>query len=225
MPLCQAASLVAGVALIRLVAVMVAVAVLEALLCVMIDSTPTTTVVLVVGDLGVLGPRRTALQVDVDPTGVVFGGVVQPHLATESLDLGLQPLHVVLAVVSHADDHVQVGLARGLGVPDPPLEDVLGLFDVLAVQVDGVAGHALEPVVLAEDELARAPVVPLHQRAVLPALFRQRLGRGPVAALVGRARPLQARLPLRPFSTCQPPEPVVLGLGRGGLAVVERCDW
>jgi hypothetical protein len=54
---------------------------------------------------------------------------------------------------------MQVRLPRGLGVADALLEDVLGLLDELAVQVDGVVGDAAGGVVLAEDELGRLLVV------------------------------------------------------------------
>jgi hypothetical protein len=58
-----------------------------------------------------------------------------------------------------ADNDVQVRLAGALGVADALLEDVLGLLDELAVQVDGVLGDPAGRVVLAEDELGRLLVV------------------------------------------------------------------
>lgn len=83
-----------------------------------------------------------------------------------------------------AHAHVKVRLPVLLGVADALLEDVLGLLDELAVQVDGVGGGPARRVVLAEDVLAGALVVLVHPRRVLLALVAQLLGLRAVAALV-----------------------------------------
>ena len=83
---------------------------------------------------------------------------------------------------------MQVRLALGAGAPDAGLEDVLGLLDELAVQVDGVVVDAAGGVVLPEDVLARLPVVVRHPRPVRLALVAQLLRPRPVPALVRLSR-------------------------------------
>lgn len=111
-----------------------------------------------------------ALEVDVDAARVVLGRVVQAQLAADLLDAGLDLLDVARAVVALADDDVQVCLPPRARVPDPRLEDVLGLLDELPVQVDGVVGHPPRRVVLPENVLGRLLVVRLHLRRVPLAL-------------------------------------------------------
>lgn len=133
-------------------------------------------------------PASSASQVDVDAALVLLGGVVEAELAAEALDAGLELLHAAGRVVALADDDVQMGLACGLGVADARLEDLPGLVDVLAVQVDGVVGDAARRVVLAEDELGRPPVVLGLPPLVPLALLRERLGLGAVAAFIRLVR-------------------------------------
>lgn len=125
-----------------------------------------------------------ALEVDVDAPLVLLGGVLQPQLLAHLLHAGLDLLDLAGAVVPAADDDVEVRLASGLGIADARLEDLLGLLDELAVEVDGVVGHAARRVVLAEDVLGRLPVVVVHVGAVPLAFFRLRFGFGMVAAIV-----------------------------------------
>lgn len=105
------------------------------------------------------GFHAAACQVDVDAALVLLGGIVETQSATDLLDPRLQLLHVARRVIPPADDDVQVGLPRVLGVADAGFEDLLGLLDVQAVEVDGVVGYAPWRVVLAEDELGRLLVV------------------------------------------------------------------
>lgn len=72
-----------------------------------------------------------------------------------------------------------------LGVADALLENLLGFFDKLAVQIDGVAGDLTYSVVLAEDELGSLLVVFVGFGCVGLALLRQLMRRAAVAALVG----------------------------------------
>ena len=88
-------------------------------------------------------------------------------------------------MVSLADDHVEVRLAVLLGVADALLEDLLGLFDELAVQIDGVAVDFADGVVLAENELGGLLVVLVGFGGVRFALLRELFRPGAVAALVG----------------------------------------
>jgi hypothetical protein len=106
---------------------------------------------------------------------------------------------------------------------DALLEHVLGLLDVQAVQVDGVAGDAVGAVVCAEDKVTRLVVVLLHLGRVLLAFFRQRVGARPVAGLVGLVRFVEARAALAGFLTRKVTEPVVFGFCVGG-GVVEGWE-
>jgi len=129
--------------------------------------------------------RRPALEVDVDAPRVVLGRALQTQVAAQLLDPRLDLLHVAGTVVALADDGVQVRLAPGLVGPDALLEDARRLVGELAVQVDGVLGHAAGRVVLAEDVLGRLPVVVVHGGRMALALVAERLGLRAVAALVG----------------------------------------
>lgn len=87
-------------------------------------------------------------------------------------------------MVPLANDDVQVRLAGGLGVADALLEDVLGLFNELPVQVNGVLRYAAGSVVLPEDELRRLLVV-VGLLLLMPlALIGQLLSSGSIAALI-----------------------------------------
>jgi len=137
-------------------------------------------------------------------------------------------------VVSLADDHVEVRLAVLLGVADALLEDLLGLFDELAVQVDGVAVDFADGVVLAEDELGGLLVVLVGFGCVRLALLRQLFRLGAVAALVGLLRARGEVLVLALLFTSEVAEAVVFALGitvgsvvegwRALSSVVESCD-
>jgi hypothetical protein len=104
-------------------------------------------------------PDPPAFQININSPVILLGGIVQPQLLAQPLDARLDLLHAARRVVALADNDMQMGLPRGLGVADALLEDVLGLFDKLAVQVDGVLRNAAGGVVLAEDELGRLLVV------------------------------------------------------------------
>ena len=90
-------------------------------------------------------------------------------------------------VVALANDDVQMRLPGLLGVADALLEDLLGLLDELAVQVDGVGVDAADGVVFAENVLGRLFVVVVC------------FGGGAVAALVGLLGARGQRLVLRLF--------------------------
>lgn len=68
---------------------------------------------------------------------------------------------------------------------DTLLQDLLGLLDVLPVQVDGVGVDAARRVVLAEDVRRRLPVVGVCGGAVAFALFGELVRRRAVAGSVG----------------------------------------
>jgi len=72
--------------------------------------------------------------------------------------------------------------ARG---PDPPLQYLLRLLDVLPVQIDRVGVDAPGAVVLAENVFRRLPVVGVHGGAVAFGVFGGLVGGGAVAGGVG----------------------------------------
>lgn len=78
-----------------------------------------------------------------------------------------------------------MALALGARGRDAPLQDLLGLLDVLAVQIDGVGVDAAGPVVLAEYVFRRLAVVGVHGGAVAFGFFRALVGGGAVAGGVG----------------------------------------
>jgi hypothetical protein len=125
------------------------------------------------------------LQFDVHATFVVLGVVLQSKFAADLLHARLDLLHMVDGVVSLADDHVKMRLSVLLGVADALLEDLLGLFDKLAVQVDSVARDFAYGVVFAKDELGGLLVVLVGFGCVRLALLRQLFCLAAVAALVG----------------------------------------
>jgi hypothetical protein len=140
-----------------LVMLLLLLVVLAAVMLLLASVVTTTAAMVLTGPEGL-----AALQVDVDPAGILLGAILQAQLAAQLLDLGLELLDVVGRVVALADDGVQVLLAAGLILADPKLEDALGLLDELAVQVDGVGLDAAWGVVLAEDKVRRLPVVLVH---------------------------------------------------------------
>jgi hypothetical protein len=60
------------------------------------------------------------------------------------------------------DSHMEMRLALRLGRLDALFENVLCLFDILAVQINRVWGYAPGSVVFAENKLGRLPIVLLH---------------------------------------------------------------
>lgn len=128
--------------------------------------------------------RLTTLQINVYPASVVLSPILEPQLATQLLDLGLDLLHVVGGVVALADNGVQVVLAALLVGADALLEDALGFLDIEAVQVDAVAFDAAGGVVGAEDVLAGLTVVVVHLAVVGFALVGEFFGASAVARVV-----------------------------------------
>lgn len=80
---------------------------------------------------------------------------------------------------------MQMPLPLRLRGRDTLLQDLLGLLDVLPVQVDGVGVDAARRVVLAEDVRRRLPVVGVCGGAVAFALFGELVRRRAVAGSVG----------------------------------------
>jgi hypothetical protein len=161
------------------------------------------------------------LQFDVHATFVVLGVVLQSKFAADLLHARLDLLHMVDGVVSLADDHVKMRLSVLLGVADALLEDLLGLFDKLAVQVDSVARDFAYGVVFAKDELGGLLVVLVGFGCVRLALLRQLFCLAAVAALVGVLRLRGEMLVLALLFASQIAEAVVFALRILRRAVVE----
>ena len=152
------------------------------------------------------------LQLDVHATLVVLGIVLQPEFAANLLNTRLDLLHVVRGVVSLADNHVEVCLAVLLCIANALLENLLGLLDVLAVQVDSVAGDFAHGIVLAENELGSLLVVFVGFGSMCLALLRQLMRLTTVAALVGLLRTRSERLVLALLFTRKITKAVVFAL-------------
>ena len=67
---------------------------------------------------------------------------------------------------------------------DALLQDVLGLFNKLAMEVDRVGRHASFGIVLSEDEFRSLSVVLVHRLAVLLALLGQLVSCSTIAPIV-----------------------------------------
>jgi hypothetical protein len=156
----------------------------------LVMATTTSTAIPAVVTPGLGGQRRRrlhppTLQININAPFIILGGIVQPSLPTHPLHPRLQLLDVPRRVVSLADNDMQVRLPGGLGVADALLEDVLGLLDKLAVQVDGVLGDAAGAVVLPEDELRGLLVVLGLFLLVTLAFVRELLSACAVATFIG----------------------------------------
>lgn len=157
--------------------------------------------------------RLAALEVDQDTTRVMLvRRIVEPHLATELLDSGLELLDAALAVVALADNGVDVRLAAVAVGAHAHLEDALGLLDELAVEVNLVLVDAARGIVGAEDKVGRLLVVGVYLGVVVLALVGELLGGGAVAVAVGLLGAIEARPPLLGLGPGQIAETVVLAL-------------
>lgn len=172
--------------------------------------------------VGVLALRRgiAARQIDVDPSFVLLRVLLQSQLPAQSLYAGLDLLDVAWRVVALADNDVQVSLAVALGVADPLLEDLLGFFDELPVQIDGVGFDLADGVVLAEDELGGLLVVLVGLGGVGFGLQRHLVGLGAIAALVGLAGFASEVAVLVLLFAGEVTQAVIFLLRIGGLAIV-----
>lgn len=108
-----------------------------------------------------------ALQINVDPALVLLSLVLKPQFAADLLDTGFDFLDMIARVIALADDDMEMVFASASGGFDAFLQHVLCFLDEEAVQIDCVALDAPVRVVLAEDVVARLPVVLLHFGGVL----------------------------------------------------------
>lgn len=137
-----------------------------------------------------INPRRVCAdlgsrQIDVYAAFVVLGGIVQAELAAEFFDAWFDLLDAAGAVISLADDDVEMALPASLGVTDPGLQDPFSLLDKLPVQVYCIIRDPLRGIILAENIVGSLPVVFFHCGPVLFALVRQTLRLGAIPVVVG----------------------------------------
>lgn len=85
-----------------------------------------------------------AREIHINPARVLLRRKLQAHLPANLLHPWLDLLHASGGMVPLADDDMEMRLTAGAGVAQPALEDVLGLFDELAVEVDGVRGDVVD---------------------------------------------------------------------------------
>lgn len=101
---------------------------------------------------------------------------------------------------------MQMVLPVCLGISNALLQNILGLLDKLAVQIDGVLSNPPARIVLSEYIFGGLLVVLLHLAAVCLSLLRELFGAGAIAVLVGLLRLKQsevspvARTPRTPAS-------------------------
>lgn len=94
---------------------------------------------------------------------------------------------------------MQVSLAPGLSIADTRLKDVFGLFNELAVEINGVASDTPFGVVLAEDKLRSLLVVGVLLGRVPFTFVGEGLGRCTVTALICLVRLLRVNMRIPPW--------------------------
>jgi hypothetical protein len=132
--------------------------------------------------------RLSTLKVDKDAAGILLCAVPESQLATQLLNLGLNPLDMASRVVTLADNGMKMCLAMTLVGPDALLENALGFFDELAVEVYAVGLDAAGGIVGAEDEFRGLAVVVVHFGIVRLAFVGEFFCAGAVAVVVGLLR-------------------------------------
>ncbi len=92
---------------------------------------------------------------------------------------------MIYAVVALADDHVKMRLVGLLGIANTLLQNLLGLLNILTVEVDGVATISADSIVLPEDILRSLLVVCVCLSGVFLALLAEAMCFCPISPLVG----------------------------------------
>jgi hypothetical protein len=128
--------------------------------------------------------NRRAGQINIHSSFVGLGLVIQSHLLTNLFNPRFDLLNVLWTVVALTHDNMEMGLSLRLRSAYPCLQNLLCLFNELAVKIYGVSGHAVGGVVLAEYELRGLAVVLIHLCSVLLPFLAQFMGAPPITALV-----------------------------------------
>lgn len=118
----------------------------------------------------------TSGQIDIQASFILLRRIIQPQLSTELLDPWFDLLDSARGMIPLADDDMQMSLSSRLSIPDPRLQDVLGFFDELPVEIDRVLGHAAGRVILPEDVLGGLFVVGVLLALVFFTFVREGLG-------------------------------------------------
>ena len=150
--------------------------------------------------------RRATLKVDVYSAGIGFCRFLESQFSAQFLALGLDLLDMARRVVSfpynaktwlsiahillkgHFALHMQVSLPCRLGISDPLLQHLLRFFDELSVQIDSIAVHSADGIVLSEDVVGSLFIVLVHHCAMPFALFRQLMRCSAITPLIGLMR-------------------------------------
>ena len=113
----------------------------------------------------------TSGEIDVYSPFIGFGVGLKVQLAANLLNSRLNFLDMMGAVVPFAHDNMQMCLSCGLGMSDSLLQYILGFFNKLAMEIDGVGGDTAFGVVFTKDIFRRLLIVGLHLLAMVLAFF------------------------------------------------------
>ena len=138
----------------------------------------------------------TTSKVDIHAARVWLGDILESQFLAYLLHAGLDLLDVVNRVYAFTDDasysrscqlsiartvqfrddlHVKMRLPVLLRISNSLFQYVLGFFDELAVQIDGIPIYPSHGIVLAENIVRRLLVVLFHQLGMSFALLRKRM--------------------------------------------------
>ena len=178
-------------------------------------------------------------EVDIDSTFVVLGMVLEALLLADLLDTRLDLLDVIDRVIALADNaasairdvritanmenysHMQMVLAGTLCVLDSLFQNLFGLFNELAVKVNGIPIDSSYSIVLAEDEFGSLSVVVVCLLSMVLGLLRQIVSSTSVSTRVCLLRLGGIVLALAVFLARKISQSVVFGFRVARLLVVE----
>lgn len=162
-------------------------------------------------------------KINVHPTLILLSSVLQPKLLTDLFNPWLDLLDVSRAVVTLANDHMQVRLSLLTSISNPLLQDLLCLFDILTVEVNGICRDLTNSVVFSEDEFGSLLVEGIGLCGVLLALFAQSMRLCAIAARVCCLRLRREMLTLTLLLASCISQAIVFSLRAGRWTVVESC--
>ena len=178
-------------------------------------------------------------EVDIDSTFVVLGMVLEALLLADLLDTRLDLLDVIDRVIALSDNaasairyvrvtanlenysHMQMVLAGTLCVLDSLFQNLFGLFNELAVKVNGIAVDSSYSIILAEDEFGSLSVVVVCLLSMVLGLLRQVVSSTSVSTRVCLLRLGGIVLALAVFLARKISQSVVFGFRVARLLVVE----
>lgn len=178
-------------------------------------------------------------EVYVDSAFIVLGMVLETLLLADLLDTRLDLLDVVDRVVTFADDavttirrrnkgskrsrylHMQMVLAGALCVLDSLFQNLLGLFNKLTVEVNGITVDSSYSVVLAEDVFRSLSIVVVGLLTVVLCFLRQVVSGTSISTRIRLLRFGRTMLTFAVFLSRKVSQSIVLGLGVARLLVVE----